>query len=105
MVVQAQVDYVAGLCVLCSTASSPSYEHSLYHHISIRTLLSPAPMAGMATAYECPILVWMISLNRDYSKEVSVVSPLLILLLTPTLGVRCLPHTSERMRNERHRSV
>ncbi|KAF9446533.1 hypothetical protein P691DRAFT_803826 [Macrolepiota fuliginosa MF-IS2] len=26
-------------------------------------------MAGMGTAYECPILVWMISLNRDYSQE------------------------------------
>lgn len=42
-------------------------------------------MAGMATAYECPILVWMISLNRDYSKEVSVVSVPLILALTSDL--------------------
>lgn len=59
-------------------------------------------MAGMATAYECPILVWMISLNRDYSKEVSVDSLPLILTLTLILGVRCLPRPRERVCNERH---
>jgi hypothetical protein len=27
-------------------------------------------MAALGTAFECPILVWMITLNRDYSLDV-----------------------------------
>lgn len=39
-------------------------------------------MAALGTAFECPILVWMITLNRDYSLEVSFLAQTTFPLLT-----------------------